>query len=194
MHRFARSTWLVALVATLAGCSGSVTAGPEGGGEAGTTSGGTGGSTGGSSTVGDLVTEPQAIQVTVNLADGFAEPQVDDVWAVDVAQRTVSLNGGAAVSLTQQQSDDLVHAVTSAVYHFNDSCVGMAIDGAPYPPELTVSAGDVSQQFGVSDATCAESDHSYTGNVIGCAAFGVIHAQLNAAAPSGHTFSCEGYW
>lgn len=166
---------LAALVATLMGCS------VEGGGAGG-------------SSVGDLIAQPDHIVVTVNLVDGFAAPEADDRWELDVTAHSLVLNGGAPVSLTAAQSDALVAAVVSADYHTQPDCLGTAIDGAPYPPQLTVGAGGASHQLGVSDAECAASDHSAHGEVIGCGDFGAVYNLLEAAAPSGHTFSCASYW
>src|SRR5262245_45904996 len=63
---------LVALGATLMGCSSSV----GGGGVAG-------------SSVGDLIAQPDHFVVTVNLADGFAAPPADDRWELDVSARSL---------------------------------------------------------------------------------------------------------
>ncbi len=147
-----------------------------------------------SGTVGELVPTIEALSVNVNRVDGFVAPAQSDVWAVDVATRAVTLNAGGPVTATAAQIQELVGAVASSAYRFNASCVGLAIDGAPYPPRITASGGGTTHQFGVSDKTCASSDHSYTGDVLSCAEFGAIYDLLDAIAPSGVGLSCQGYW
>lgn len=130
----------------------------------------------------------------MNLADGFLEPLAFNTWVFDAPAHTVALNDGEAVALTAAQIDGLVLAVTSAAYHVQDDCTVMSVDGAPYPPLITVSAGEASEAFGVSDADCAKSDHSAYGNVMSCGDFGEIFGLLEAAAPGGPAFTCANYW
>jgi hypothetical protein len=144
--------------------------------------------------VGELVPSIENLSVNVNRNDGFAGPYVSDVWTVDVAVRTVTLNAGMRVTATVAEIQKLVGVVASSAYRHNGSCVTSAIDGAPWPPRITASGSGATHEFGVSDATCAKSDHSYSGDVLSCASFGAIYGLLEAIAPTGLAFECMSYW
>jgi hypothetical protein len=147
-----------------------------------------------SGTVGELVPTIETLSVNVNRVDGFMAPAQSDAWAVDVATRAVTLNAGVPVTATVEQIQGLIGAVASSAYRFNASCLSTAIDGAPFPPRMTASGGGATHQFGVSDNTCARTDHSYPGDVLSCAEFGAIYDLLEAIAPSGVALACMSYW
>jgi hypothetical protein len=145
-------------------------------------------------TVGALVPTIEALSVNVNRDDGFNGLARSDLWTVDVATGAVRLNAGVPVTATAAQIQDLVGAVASSAYRSIGSCVTAAVDGGAYPPLITVSGGGATHEFGVSGGTCASSDHSYSGDVLHCAAFGAIYDLLEAIAPTGVAFNCEFYW
>jgi hypothetical protein len=144
--------------------------------------------------VGALVPTIEALSVNVNRDDGFNGLARSDLWAVDVATGAVRLNAGVPVTATVAQIRDLVGAVASSAYRSIGSCVTAAVEGGAYPPLITVSGGGATHEFGVSSGTCARSDHSYSGDVLQCAAFGAIYDRLEAIAPSGAGLNCEFYW
>ena len=59
---------------------------------------------------------------------------------------------------------------------------------------VPASGNGDTHKFGVSDATCAESDHSCLNDVLSCTDFAAIYALLEAIAPSGVAFECMSYW
>ena len=134
----------------------------------------------------------ETLSLKVNRNDGFVGLWKDDVWDVSVANRTVTLNAGAPVTVTEAQIQALVQAVASRAYQFHYTCCDdfWYVDGGGYSPQLTVSGGGVTHVFGVSDGTCASSTHSYKGDVMRCSDYASIFAMLEAIAPSGVASSC----
>ena len=196
MRPFWRFQLLFSVAGTVAlaggGCGGS--GGGKGSADADASDGPTVAGPAATGTVGELVPTIEVLSVNVNRSDGFWVPVRNDLWAVDVATGAVTLNAGVPVTATVAQIQDLVGVVASSVYRSIGSCVTAAVDGGRYPPRITASGGGTAHEFGVSNATCAGSDHSYTGEVLSCAEFGAIYALLEAIAPSGAAFNCEFYW
>lgn len=88
----------------------------------------------------------------------------------------------------------LLTAVGSAEWRDQESCLGIFIDGAPYPPYLEVVGERAQGAYRASDASCAESDHSAVGPVISCADYSKILDALLAIVPEGTDQGCANYW
>jgi hypothetical protein len=94
------------------------------------------------------------------------------------------------------QIQALVQAVASSSYQFQYACCSpfIFVDGGEFPPQLTVSGGGVTHEFGASDGTCASSSHSYKGDVLSCSGYASIYTMLEAIAPNGTASSCSDRW
>jgi len=172
--------------------------GTHGGGTSGVEVGGEGGGTDPvSQKIGDLLPTIEQVVLAVNIDDGFGAFN-EETYTIDVGSRHVAYshtNGAAAsAEATPAQMDDLVAAIRQATWWDQPDCMGLAVDGAPLPPELTVRAGAVERSFGVSGNDCASSDHSAFGDVISCTAFAPILDAVLAILPGGVGPSCESYW
>jgi hypothetical protein len=172
--------------------------GTDGGGTSGVEVGGEGGASGAvSQKIGDLFPTIEQVVLSVNIDDGFAVYN-EETYTIDVESRQVAYshsNGAtASAQATASQMEGVVASIRQAEWRDQPDCTGWAVDGSPYPPELTTRAGAVERSFGVSDNDCASSDHSAFGDVISCTAFASILDAVLAILPGGVGPSCEGYW
>jgi hypothetical protein len=88
----------------------------------------------------------------------------------------------------------LLSAVRDSTWRAQPSCFGLAIDGAPMPPQLTVQSGNETHSFGVSNHPCARSDHSATGDVVSCAAYDAILLAFQSITTPIQAPGCKDYW
>lgn len=130
--------------------------------------------------IGSAVPGFTRLVIEVNLSDGFMAPYASDGYTVDFSSGIVSFNEEQAVNASPAELAKLDALLRSTPYRYIDSCVELAVDGAPYPPTITLSDSSSSKEFGASDQDCAHSDHDVWGDVIGCADFQAIHAAVLA--------------
>jgi hypothetical protein len=150
---------------------------------------------GASSTIGAAVGPVTKVVVTINLADGFTGWYANTVYTVEGSLPTVRIDDGSVDAgssttypATAAQIQAVFNVVASTPWHAQPSCIGVAIDGAPYPPKVAVFSAAGSRTFGVSGAECAHTDHSALGDVITCAQYDAIMgaiAAITGVAPAG---------
>lgn len=116
-------------------------------------------------TLGEVVPELLMIQLDINCHDGFNGDFSRTLFAVDVVARTVSRDD-QKVTATQAQIDQILAVISATHFHNIPSCVTEAIDGANYPPELSLGNAWTERKFGVSDLECAKTDHDAYGDVM----------------------------
>ena len=140
------------------------------------------------------VPKVETLRLVVNLADGFAEAVKDDVYVVDFVAGTASLNGNQAVPVSAAQAAAISSALDAMTYHETTRCFGGSVDGGPYPPELSVIGAGSERGFQVSDAPCSRTDHSATGEVVGCASYASLFDAVATVLPGGKAPGCADYW
>lgn len=141
-------------------------------------------------------------ELYVSIYDGFRAPSQSESYIIDLATREVkftsSVTGAALSSATVTASAEALQQVLDTLreteYRAQPDCRAMAIDGAAYPPRLTLVNGTSKSAFSVSNATCTKSDHSAYGNVMSCGAFSAILDRVRAIVSTGQSAGCQSYW
>lgn len=147
-------------------------------------------------TIDDVVNDAYELEVNVSRHDGSGAPAQSDTFLLRVTDSGGYLffNGGPANQVPVDRLDIIMDLVYGSSFHYNDSCLSLAIDGSPYPPQITLRNQVADYKLSVSEESCAKSDHSHTGNVISCADYQTIMAELAASAGQDPSYSCEIYW
>ncbi|HEY5961124.1 MAG TPA: hypothetical protein VIV60_31420 [Polyangiaceae bacterium] len=156
----------------------------------------------------DQYSSPESLEITINIMDGFALYN-NDRYLIRVADATLARThnedlgsgGRGAIATTTtnydvrtEQIEKLVAAVIAAEWRDQPSCVARMVDGAPFPPQVMVKQGSKSGTFSVSDADCATTSHSSTGQVMNCDAFAAIYSALQSMVPDAAYPGCQSYW
>ena len=152
-------------------------------------------------TIGADFPDIDTLVLTINRSDGFMQQWRSEEYTFSVRDLTVShrwlQDSDPPMSLgpaTREAMDQLVMVVQSVSYRVNEDCLTLAVDGAPYSPKLDIRHGQKHLQLGVSDNDCAESDHSYVGPVMSCAASDIVFAAVREIVPRVTGERCAFYW
>lgn len=144
----------------------------------------------------EFLSQVNDIEIVVNLGDGSGNEYRDDTYLFRLAGNLTYLfhNREAAVEVSNEQRDDIVNAIAKTPFHYNSSCMKLAVDGAPRAPSIVLKSDVADYKFTVSDASCAQSDHSLVTNAISCADYQKIMTQIDKVLGGQQTFDCQNHW